>query len=85
MLSIFAIFIISIYTGIKVYKKSNSPEIKLIAITVLMGLITYYIHGFLNNFLDTDKASVPVWGFMAILVALDIYHTPSKKEIPEDR
>lgn len=83
MLSIFAIFIISIYTGIKVYKKSNSQEIKLIAITVLMGLITYYIHGFLNNFLDSDKASVPVWGFMAILVALDIYHTSSKKEIPE--
>jgi putative inorganic carbon (hco3(-)) transporter len=83
MLSILAVFIISIYTGIKVYKKSNSQEIKLIAMTVLMGLISYYIHGFLNNFLDSDKASVPVWGFMAILVALDIYHTTSKKEIPE--
>lgn len=74
MLSVFVIFIISIYTGIKVYKKSDTRELKLISITVLMGLITYYIHGFLNNFLDTDKASVPVWGFMAILVALDIYH-----------
>jgi hypothetical protein len=47
----------------------------------VVGLISYYIHGFLNNFLDTDKASVPVWGFMAILVALRLYHynIPAKK------
>ena len=36
--------------------------------------MTYYIHGFLNNFLDTDKAAVPFWGFVAIIVALDVYH-----------
>ena len=41
----------------------------------LLGLITYFMHGFLNNFLDSDKASVPVWGLMAIIVALDIYYT----------
>ena len=43
------------------------------AIVIFLGLTTYLIHGFLNNFLDTDKASVPFWGFAAILVALDIY------------
>ena len=42
----------------------------------MLGLVTYFSHGFLNNFLDTDKLSVPVWGFIAILVALDIYHLP---------
>jgi putative inorganic carbon (hco3(-)) transporter len=81
MLSVFAIFIISVYTGIRVFKKSDTREMKLLSITVLMGLITYYIHGFLNNFLDTDKASVPVWGFMAILVALDIFHLDSVKGV----
>ena len=43
-----------------------------------MGLITYYFHGTMNNFLDTDKASVPFWGFVAILVALDLYYLPGK-------
>jgi putative inorganic carbon (HCO3(-)) transporter len=28
----------------------------------------------LNNFLDTDKAFVPFWGFIAMLVAIDVYH-----------
>jgi len=43
-----------------------------LAIAAAMGLITYFTHGVLNNFLDTDKASAPVWGFAALLVALDL-------------
>jgi putative inorganic carbon (hco3(-)) transporter len=39
---------------------------------VFLGLTTYFVHGFLNNFLDTDKASVPFWGFTAIIVATQI-------------
>jgi hypothetical protein len=47
---------------------------------VLLGLVTYFTHGFLNNFLDTDKLSVPVWGFIAILVALDVYHLTEEEK-----
>jgi hypothetical protein len=39
----------------------------------MLGLLTYFLHGLLNNFLDTDKASVPVWAFIAMLVALKLY------------
>jgi len=34
--------------------------------------VTYFIHGVLNNYLDTDKASIPFWGFIAVLVAMDL-------------
>ena len=34
--------------------------------------MTYFIHGVLNNYLDTDKASALFWGFLAILVAMDL-------------
>jgi len=74
MLSIVIIFAVSIYTGLKIYFKSKSKHIKTISLGVLLGLITYFIHGVLNNFLDTDKASALVWGYMAILVAIDLYH-----------
>lgn len=49
---------------------------KLIVAGAYLGLMTYFIHGTLNNYLDTDKASVPFWGFIAILVAMDLYHRP---------
>jgi putative inorganic carbon (HCO3(-)) transporter len=72
----FLILVITILqTGFKVYKKSNDREIKMLAISISLGFITYFLHGFLNNFLDTDKLAVPFFGFAAILVALDLYHS----------
>lgn len=52
---------------------------KLLARSVLLGLVTYWVHGLLNFFLDTEKLSVPFWGFIAILVALQIYQSPVAK------
>ncbi len=50
----------------------------------LVGLLTYYIHGLLNNFLDTDKAAVPFWGFTAIIVAMDIFHGSKRQQGSEE-
>ena len=49
-----------------------------LAVAAATGLVTYFTHGVLNNFLDTDKASAPVWGCAALLVALDLQR---RKEI----
>lgn len=79
-LTTFLIFVYSIYTGLMLYRRTNNTEVKIISLSVVIGLLTYYLHGFLNNFLDSDKASVPIWGFMAILVALEIYHSNNEKK-----
>jgi len=74
-----ALVVASIVIGVRAYHKHTDPELKMIAVTVLIGLITYFLHVTMNNFLDTDKASAGVWGFLAILVALDM-----KKAEPEE-
>lgn len=79
-LSIILIIIMTIITGMRVYRNAQTPEIKMLSLSLLLGLITYYLHGFLNNFLDTDKASAPFWGFTAIIVALDVYYSGKTKE-----
>jgi len=61
------------YTAIPLYYRLTDQKLQLILMGVILGETTYLIHGFLNNFLDTDKAAVPFWGFMAIVVALDVY------------
>lgn len=43
-----------------------------------LGLVTYWIHGLLNNFLELDKGSVPYWGFTAIIMAIYLFHTDRK-------
>jgi len=79
-LTFLAIIILTIITGIKVYYRAKDKNMKILVISLLSGLITYYIHGFLNNFLNTDKASVPFWGFTAIIVAADLFHEPEKQK-----
>lgn len=89
-LSVLVVMILTFLTGMKVYYGSSSFQIKILALSSLLGLLTYYIHGLMNNFLDTDKISAPFWGFTAIIVALDIYHrkkrtaTDAEQGVPGD-
>lgn len=79
-LAFLSIIICTIYTALRIIKKTKNKEIKSLTLIVLLSLITYYSHGFLNNFLDSDKAAVPFWGFTAIIVAIDLYHNKKKSE-----
>ena len=68
------IFVMIMRTGWKLwYKLPRGPK-RGVLISVLLGLLTYFIHGLMNNFLDTDKASIPFWGFAAMLVAADLWY-----------
>jgi O-antigen ligase len=62
----------TIYYGMRVYRRAKEKSVKIIVLSVLLGLVTYYVHGILNNFLDTDKLSALFWGYTAIIVAFDI-------------
>ena len=77
-----AIVISVIITGVRVYKSSLSMESRMIGLSVFLGLITYYLHGILNNFLDTDKASALFWGFSVILLVLDVQRKKLKESNP---
>ncbi|MBI3136791.1 MAG: O-antigen ligase family protein [Bacteroidetes bacterium] len=60
------------YTAITLYIRMPDGDLKLTVLLLTLGLVTYFVHGILNNYLDTDKATVPVWGFTAIIVMLDL-------------
>lgn len=79
-LSFFGIIGTIIYSAIRVYNKNKTRQKRLYALTILLGLFTYMIHGFLNNFLDLDKASVPFWGFAAVIVSLELFNDDDEKE-----
>jgi len=68
------------FLGYRLVYSVKDKSLKILTITVLMGMSTYFVHGFLNNFLDTDKASVPFWGFLAILVCIDVYYKDEQKQ-----
>ncbi len=73
------IIIFGLITGFRVYHRIQDKKLKQLVLAYILALITYLLHGALNNFLDTDKASALFWGFIAVFVSLDIYYLPKEK------
>ena len=59
------------FMGFRVYGNTSEYEEKLIVMGLFLGIVTYFAHGFLNNFLDSDKIAVPFWVAISYLVYRD--------------
>jgi O-antigen ligase len=61
------------YKAITLYNQwpIKDKEIRTLLMAIILSLTTYFVHGILNNFLDTDKAAVPIWGMCAMIIALE--------------
>jgi O-antigen ligase len=71
------------YLSVKLYKKDSSRDNRIIVLMCFLGLLSYFFHGILNNFLDTDKASALFWGYIAVIVSYDIYGFDKSKKNEE--
>ncbi|MCQ2261600.1 MAG: O-antigen ligase family protein [Bacteroidales bacterium] len=72
-----AIFVLCIFgltfvSGLRAYRMAPHEPLGKLALALTLSLLTYYVHGFFNNFLDTDKLSVPFWALTAAIVAIEI-------------
>ena len=74
-----AFVITVVYTGLKSYKKAKNKKAKVLALGSTLAFFSYFVHGFLNNFLDTDKLAVPVWSCAALIVVIDLYYSNQER------
>jgi O-antigen ligase len=75
------ILFFALYRGLKLLPKVSDKRHRNIVVACIVGLITYVFHGFLNNFLDADKIAVLFWGFIALIVAMDVKYSKSIKQV----
>jgi O-antigen ligase len=70
------------YTGITLYIRfpKEEEELKTLLLFLILAASTYFFHGLLNNYLDTDKAAVPIYGICAVIIALEHYVINSKTD-----
>lgn len=61
-------------TAVRLWSRLPPGEDRRLTGAAFLGLVTYFVHGIMNNYLDLDKASVPFWGLIAMLVVLDLRH-----------
>ena len=60
------------YKGITLYNRwgEGDREMRVLLLCMLLALVTYFVHGVLNNYLDTDKACVPIFTICACIVVM---------------
>lgn len=75
LITVLSMLILVIYTGIKTHLRSKDPRNKILSLAATLALISYYIHGIMNNFLDTDKLSLPFWGAFAVILVINLIET----------
>jgi len=61
----------SIWTAIRIYWRAPDPYERHLALALLFGLLTFFIHGWFNNFLHQEKIAVLVWSSIGLLGQLD--------------
>jgi len=72
MLLMVALIVAVVITVFRLHgRMQDGPDRRLLT-ALFLGLVTYYLHAGLNNFLDMDKASVPFWAFTAVVVLMDL-------------
>jgi len=76
--TVLAVMIATLYTGIITYISARRKDLKIISLAASLALISYYLHGVMNNFLDTDKLALPFWACVAVIVMVDLIN---KREI----
>ncbi len=81
LLIAFSLMLIVFSTGYKLVYTIQNKQNKILSYGIFLGLVTYFVHGFFNNFLDTDKLSLPFWGFIAMLVSMHIQQNKEKQSI----
>ena len=78
-LLVFILVITVVYTGLKAYRRAKNKKAKVLVHGATLAFFSYFVHGFLNNFLDTDKLAVPVWSCAALIVVIDLYYADQKE------
>ena len=77
---ILGLIALTVRTALALYKRMPPGADRRLMTAAMLGLVTYYLHGGLNNFLDTDKASVPFWAFTAMIVLFDLKYPKVEDE-----
>lgn len=80
LLTVLALAVVVLYCGIRAYSQCSEPFQKRLVLAMTLALVSYFVHGFLNNFLDTDKLSLPFWAAIAVVAVIDVQQKPRHQQ-----
>jgi O-antigen ligase len=70
------LLVVTLGSGCRGYLRADADWKRGAYAIAIAGLLTFYMHSFVNNFLDMDKVNIPIYTCMALIVALDRFYPP---------
>jgi hypothetical protein len=64
-------------------KEPNQQRDRLLLLCAMLGLVTYYTHGFLNNYLDMDKTALLFWSSLGLITAMDARYPSDQRGVSQ--
>jgi O-antigen ligase len=80
LLTLLLIIYVFLHASFRLYYRGFNQYVRYMALSVMLGLTTYLVHGTMNNYMESDKIAVLWWGSMAIITAMDLYHNRQESE-----
>lgn len=78
------IVLFSVNKGFYLFYHAASARVRYMSLAAVLSLITYYVHGVLNNYIEFDKIAVPVCSLLAMLTALQVWHNHPQQSLAKD-
>lgn len=90
LLLIVALVVVMIQTALRIINDRThfDARARLLVTGAVLGLITYWVHGLLNNYIEIEKAAIPMFALLAVITAVDLYYkqdAPTGVEAGEHR
>jgi O-antigen ligase len=58
------------WAGWRIFRWSDDPRARLLALAALAGLGTYVLHGLFRTYIDLEKVAIPFWASLGALAAM---------------
>jgi len=78
MLLLIGLLFTGLFYGLRTLSRSQDKKTKIIVVTAICALITYFVHGSFNNFLDDCKIAFLFWSSLCVIAVADF--KTAKKE-----
>lgn len=79
LLGIVIMLYVTLRYAIRLYYKVESDTDRKTIMGITLALISYFMHGVLNNYLDTEKCAIPIWIGITMLISIGIQHQNTLK------
>ena len=67
----------ALYIGLKKYSSTTVKPTKILVLSILLAIMSYFIHGLFNNFLDDCKLAFLFWTALCALTVIDLHYEKS--------